>query len=79
MELDGVNQLKQVVVVAATNRPDLIDSALLRPGRIDRLLYVPPPNQEARVEILKIHTNTTTDICMIMKFYNAFILTYHNF
>lgn len=51
-ELDGVSALKQVVVVAATNRPDLIDRALLRPGRIDRLLYVGPPDAPAREAIL---------------------------
>ncbi len=54
-ELDGIEELKGVVVIAATNRPDLIDPALLRPGRFDRLIYVPPPNREARLEILKIH------------------------
>lgn len=54
-ELDGIEPLKQVLVVAATNRPDLIDSALLRPGRIDRVLYVGPPDLQARREILAIH------------------------
>ena len=46
----------QILVVGATNRPDLIDSALLRPGRMDRLIYVPPPDQETRVKILETHT-----------------------
>ncbi|RHY18012.1 hypothetical protein DYB36_008023 [Aphanomyces astaci] len=55
-ELDGIEPLKQVILVAATNRPDLIDSALMRPGRIDRVLYVGPPDQVARAEILRIHT-----------------------
>ncbi len=55
-ELDGIEELKGVVVIAATNRPDLIDPALLRPGRFDRVVYVPPPNREARLEILRIHT-----------------------
>ncbi|TMW60306.1 hypothetical protein Poli38472_000348 [Pythium oligandrum] len=54
-ELDGIEPLKQVLVVAATNRPDLIDSALMRPGRIDRVLYVGPPDLTARHEILSIH------------------------
>ncbi|KAI9223444.1 P-loop containing nucleoside triphosphate hydrolase protein [Blastocladiella britannica] len=58
-ELDGVEPLVNVTVVAATNRPDLIDPALLRPGRIDRILYVGPPDQEARREILKLNTRTT--------------------
>ncbi|KAG2196509.1 hypothetical protein INT47_012803 [Mucor saturninus] len=53
-ELDGVEALVNVTVVAATNRPDIIDDALLRPGRIDRILYVGPPNLESRREIFKI-------------------------
>jgi len=52
-ELDGVEELRNVVVVGATNRPDLIDPALLRPGRLERLVYVPPPDAEARAAILK--------------------------
>jgi SpoVK/Ycf46/Vps4 family AAA+-type ATPase len=52
-ELDGVESLQNVVVIGATNRPDLIDSALLRPGRLERLVYVPPPDADARTEILK--------------------------
>jgi transitional endoplasmic reticulum ATPase len=51
-ELDGVEQLRDVVVIGATNRPDLIDPALLRPGRLERLVYVPPPDAEARTAIL---------------------------
>ena len=48
-----------VVVVAATNRPDCVDNALLRPGRFDRLLYVPPPDSAARQAILEVHTRKT--------------------
>jgi transitional endoplasmic reticulum ATPase len=55
-ELDGLEKLENIVVVAATNRPDLIDSALLRPGRFDRLLLVRAPDKKARLEIFKIHT-----------------------
>jgi len=55
-ELDGYEPLNQVVVVAATNRPQTIDKALLRPGRMDRLIYVKEPDLAGRVEILKIHT-----------------------
>ena len=55
-ELDGLEKLENVVVIAATNRPDLIDSAVLRPGRFDRLVLVPAPNKKARLEIFKIHT-----------------------
>ncbi|BEP17149.1 CDC48 family AAA ATPase [Pyrofollis japonicus] len=55
-EMDGIEPLTNVVVIAATNRPDILDPALLRPGRFDRLIYVPPPDKKARLEILKIHT-----------------------
>ena len=55
-ELDGIKDLNNVIVIAATNRPDLIDPALLRPGRLDKLVYVPPPDLKARLEILKVHT-----------------------
>jgi len=55
-ELDGIRDLNNVVVLAATNRPDLVDPALLRPGRFDKLVYVPHPDYEARLEILRIHT-----------------------
>ncbi len=55
-EMDGLQTLKGVVVIGATNRPDILDPALLRPGRFDRLLYVPPPDLEARYQIFKIHT-----------------------
>ncbi|MDQ4027065.1 MAG: AAA family ATPase, partial [Actinomycetota bacterium] len=51
-ELDGIEELTGVFVIGATNRPDLIDPALLRPGRFDRLIYVPPPNQAARDAML---------------------------
>ncbi len=54
-ELDGIEELRNVVVVAATNRPDMVDPALLRPGRFDRVVYVPLPDREARREILRIH------------------------
>ncbi|WP_054520025.1 CDC48 family AAA ATPase [Halanaeroarchaeum sulfurireducens] len=55
-ELDGIEDLEDVVVVATTNRPDLIDSALLRPGRLDRHIHVPVPDQEARKAIFEVHT-----------------------
>jgi AAA family ATPase len=55
-ELDGIEPLVNVTVVAATNRPDIIDSALLRPGRIDRILYVSPPDEASRIKIMQIQT-----------------------
>jgi transitional endoplasmic reticulum ATPase len=58
-EMDGLEELRNVVIIAATNRPDIIDAALLRPGRFDRLLFVPPPDLEARKQIFKIHTQKT--------------------
>ncbi len=58
-EMDGLEELRNVIIIAATNRPDIIDSALLRPGRFDRLLFVPPPDLEARKQIFKIHTRKT--------------------
>jgi len=55
-EMSGIEELKDVVIIAATNRPDMLDPALLRPGRFDRLIYVPEPNEEARLKILKVLT-----------------------
>jgi len=55
-EMDGIVPLNRVVVIAATNRPDILDPALLRPGRFDRLIYVPPPDKNARKDILRVHT-----------------------
>ena len=54
-ELDGLEALKDVVVIGATNRPDMVDVALLRPGRLDRLVYIPPPNASSRAQIFAIH------------------------
>ncbi|OXB69926.1 UNVERIFIED_CONTAM: hypothetical protein H355_011537 [Colinus virginianus] len=51
-EMDGIGPVKEVVVIAATNRPDLLDAALLRPGRLDRLVYVPLPDKAARRDIV---------------------------
>jgi len=55
-EMDGIQILKDVVVIGATNRPDILDPGLLRPGRFDRVIYVPPPDVEGRYQILQIHT-----------------------
>jgi transitional endoplasmic reticulum ATPase len=54
-EMDGLEELKDVMIIAATNRPDIIDPALLRPGRLDRLIYIQSPNEKARAEIFKVH------------------------
>ncbi len=55
-EFDGLTELKNVVVLAATNRPDMIDPALLRPGRFDKIIEIPLPDEKARYEIFKVHT-----------------------
>ena len=54
-ELDGIEELKDVIIVAATNRPDMVDPALLRPGRFDRLIYIRPPDKASREKIFEIH------------------------
>ncbi|KAJ3393634.1 spermatogenesis associated protein 5 [Entophlyctis sp. JEL0112] len=56
-EMDGIEPLVNVTVIAATNRPDILDSALLRPGRMDRILYVAPPDYQSRLSIFKIRTS----------------------
>ncbi len=55
-EMDGIEELHDVVVVAATNRPDMLDSALLRPGRFDRIIGIYAPDKAEREEIFKVHT-----------------------
>ena len=55
-EIDGLQELNDVVVIAATNRPDIMDPALIRPGRFDRIILTPVPDQKIREEVLKIHT-----------------------
>ncbi|MFQ6084721.1 MAG: CDC48 family AAA ATPase [Candidatus Bathyarchaeia archaeon] len=55
-EMDGLVTLEDLVVIAATNRPDIVDPAVLRPGRFDRLIHVPPPDEHGRLEIFKVHT-----------------------
>jgi 26S proteasome regulatory subunit T4 len=59
-QLDGFDDLGRVKVVMATNRPDILDPALMRPGRLDRKVEIPLPNEAARLEILKIHTKSIT-------------------
>jgi transitional endoplasmic reticulum ATPase len=55
--IDGMEALEGIVVIGATNRPDILDPALLRAGRFDRLLQAPPPDRDARKKILEIHTS----------------------
>ena len=56
--MDGLENLEDVVIIGATNRPEIIDPALLRPGRFDRMILVNEPNEEARLQILEIHTKS---------------------
>jgi transitional endoplasmic reticulum ATPase len=55
--MDGIEGREKVVIFGATNRPDILDKALIRPGRFDRLIYIPPPDEDARHEIFKININ----------------------
>jgi transitional endoplasmic reticulum ATPase len=55
-EMDGMEEMRNVIVIGATNRPDVVDAALLRPGRFDRIIMVPPPDFGSRKQIFKVHT-----------------------
>ncbi|MEA2036873.1 MAG: CDC48 family AAA ATPase [Nanoarchaeota archaeon] len=55
-EMDGLEEMQDVVIIAASNRPDIIDTSLLRPGRFDRIILVPAPDEETRFEIFNVHT-----------------------
>lgn len=59
-QIDGFEDLGQVKIIMATNRPDTLDPALMRPGRLDRKIEIPLPNEHARVDVLKLHANPIT-------------------
>ncbi|WNY29265.1 ATP-dependent zinc metalloprotease FtsH [Methanimicrococcus stummii] len=61
-ELDGLEELKNVVIIGATNRPDMIDPALLRPGRLEKHIYVPPPDAAGRKQILEVYLKGVKDL-----------------
>ncbi|XP_039607154.1 ATPase family protein 2 homolog isoform X1 [Polypterus senegalus] len=66
-EMDGIEQLQDVTILAATNRPDMIDKALMRPGRIDQIIYVPLPDEATRREIFKLHLRNmpvSEEVCL---------------
>ncbi|XP_074806929.1 ATPase family gene 2 protein homolog A isoform X2 [Natator depressus] len=66
-EMDGIEQLKDVTILAATNRPDMIDKALMRPGRIDSIIYVPLPDTKTRREIFKLQFRSmpiSDEVCL---------------
>ena len=54
-EMDGITTLQDIVIIAATNRPHMVDPAVLRPGRFDRLIYVPEPDEKSRLQIFKLY------------------------
>ncbi|MGD6806331.1 MAG: CDC48 family AAA ATPase [Candidatus Bathyarchaeia archaeon] len=78
-EMDGITSLQDIVVIAATNRPDMVDSAVIRPGRFDRLIYVPEPDDKSRLQIFKIYTKTMpiaqevdlNQLAMMTKYYSG--------
>ncbi len=78
-EMDGIVTLQDIVVIAATNRPDMVDSAILRPGRFDRLIYVPEPDEQSRLQIFKIYTKemplakdvNLNQLALITKYYSG--------
>lgn len=75
IELDGIEPLNQVTILAATNRPDIIDPALIRPGRIDQKLYIPPPDHQAVKEIFTIEfRNTFVDSIVLQELDNFAII-----
>jgi transitional endoplasmic reticulum ATPase len=70
-ELDGIETLKNVVVIAATNRPEIVDPALIRSGRFDRLVFVGPPGREGRIEIFKIHLKNLSNEITVFNWENV--------
>jgi transitional endoplasmic reticulum ATPase len=78
-EMDGITTLQDIVVIAATNRPDMVDGAVIRPGRFDRLIYVPEPDDKSRYQVFKIYTkgmplNADVDLnqlAMMTKYYSG--------
>ncbi|MCW3982547.1 MAG: CDC48 family AAA ATPase [Candidatus Bathyarchaeota archaeon] len=78
-EMDGITSLQDIVVIAATNRPDMVDSAVIRPGRFDRLIYVPEPDDKSRLQIFKIYTKgmpigsdvDLNQLAMMTKYYSG--------
>merc|ERR1712072_1380997 len=76
-EMDGMNAKKTVFIIGATNRPDIIDSALLRPGRLDQLIYIPLPDEGSRISIFKANLRKSpiaadVDLEVLAKFTNGF-------
>jgi transitional endoplasmic reticulum ATPase len=77
--MDGLTSLQDIVIIAATNRPDMVDQAVMRPGRFDRLIYVPEPDDKGRLQIFKIYTKgmpiskdvDINQLALITKYYSG--------
>jgi len=74
--MDGMEARKQVYIIAATNRPDIIDSAILRPGRLDKILFVDFPDADDRADILKKATKVHRFFSFILKQYTHILERY---
>ena len=76
-EMDGMGPKKNVFIIGATNRPDIIDGAIMRPGRLDQLIYIPLPDEESRISILKanLRKSPIAKVCLIKLNYSPFIDT----
>ncbi len=79
-ELDGLEELKNVVIIGATNRPDMIDPALMRPGRLEQHIFVPPPDMAGRQQIFVVYLREVedmlaedVDVCALVKATNGFV------
>ncbi len=66
-EMDGLKELKGVVIIAATNKPSLLDPAILRPGRFDKIFYIPPPDTKGREDMFRIHLGKFADAVDVQK------------
>jgi SpoVK/Ycf46/Vps4 family AAA+-type ATPase len=72
--MDGFDYLGQTKIIMATNRPDTLDPALMRPGRLDRKIEIPLPNEQGRLEVLKIHASGITKSGDIGKLHESYLL-----
>lgn len=67
-EVDGVGARKAVFVIGATNRPDILDNAITRPGRLDQLIYIPLPDMDSRISIFKANLRKVKNCCCFFAF-----------
>ena len=76
-EMDGMSSKKNVFIIGATNRPDIIDPAILRPGRLDQLIYIPLPDEKSRMSILKANLRKSPISKVIQGFFLALEVFFH--